>query len=202
MTSRPRSHPAALPVGWLVFIYHVPAEPSSRRTYVWRRLKQLGAVYLQQAAAVLPASADGRSALTDLAARVTEFGGEVSLLEAQASDDVWGRGLIERFNRARDAEYAEIGDTAMRLEAEVRRETSRDKFSFAELEEIEADWARLRRWHARVRARDTFVASGGAAARTAAVAAHLALDGFRAEVYRREGLESADEEPPGHDGPG
>jgi hypothetical protein len=160
---------------------------------VWRRLKQLGAVYLQQAAAVLPASADASSALNDLARRITDFGGEASILEASAPNDAWAHALIERFNRDRDREYAEIVSTTARFEDEIRRETDREKFSFAELEEIVADWARIRRWHARVRARDTFVASNGAAARTALAAARHALDAFRDEVYRREGLESAEE---------
>ena len=42
--------------GWLVLIYRVPSEPSRLRSAVWRRLKSLGAIYLQNSAAALPAS--------------------------------------------------------------------------------------------------------------------------------------------------
>ena len=43
---------------WLLLIYRIKAESSGRRTYVWRQLRQLGAVYLQQAAAVLLGAAE------------------------------------------------------------------------------------------------------------------------------------------------
>ena len=183
---------AAAPDHWLVFIYRVPQDPASRRTYVWRKLKQLGAVYLQQAAAVLPGNPAARAALEELAAHISGFDGEASLLEAKAPSDEWARALIERFNQARDDEYSEITETVARLEEEIGRETSRTKFTFAELEEVEADWERIRRWHERVRARDTFVASGGPGAASSLDAARRSLDAFMAEVYRREGLTDAD----------
>lgn len=200
MTSIPGSSQPTNPSNWLTFIYRVPSEPASRRTFVWRRLKALGAVYLQQAAAVLPASDANRAALDELARRVRDFGGEASLLVSAAPDETWARELVARFNRARDAEYAEVVETAARLEAEVRREIKRDRVTYAELEEIEADWSRIRRWHARVRARDTLGAPGASAARAALGSARGALDGFRDAVYEREGLMGAADaglEPPG-----
>ena len=39
---------------WLLITYKVPAEPSRMRVSLWRKLKELGAVYIQQGAAVLP----------------------------------------------------------------------------------------------------------------------------------------------------
>jgi len=40
--------------GWLLLVYRVPPEPSRLRSAVWRRLKSLGAIYLQNSAAALP----------------------------------------------------------------------------------------------------------------------------------------------------
>jgi hypothetical protein len=37
----------AEPSGWLVLIYRVPSEPTRLRSTVWRRIKSLGAIYLQ-----------------------------------------------------------------------------------------------------------------------------------------------------------
>ena len=34
-------------ISWLLFTYKVPPEPASKRIALWRRLKGLGAVYLQ-----------------------------------------------------------------------------------------------------------------------------------------------------------
>jgi hypothetical protein len=44
------------PAGWLVLVYRIPSDPTRLRATVWRRLKSLGAVYLQNSAAALPAS--------------------------------------------------------------------------------------------------------------------------------------------------
>ncbi len=41
--------------GWLVLVYRVPSEPTRLRATVWRRLKGLGAVYLQNSIAAFVA---------------------------------------------------------------------------------------------------------------------------------------------------
>ena len=51
---------------WLLLIYRVPSEPTRLRATVWRRLKGLGAVYLQNSAAALPASQAAERALRKL----------------------------------------------------------------------------------------------------------------------------------------
>src|SRR3979409_182264 len=93
---------------WLLVIYRVPHDPASRPTYVWRQLKQLGAVYLQQAAALLPNRPPLRAALDELTTRIRSFEGEVSLLETHSPSPDWQQDVIRRFNEARDAEYAEV----------------------------------------------------------------------------------------------
>ena len=50
---------------WLLLIYRVPQAPPGRRTYVWRQLRQLGAVYLQQAAAILERGPEARVLAVD-----------------------------------------------------------------------------------------------------------------------------------------
>src|SRR5262249_57473118 len=52
---------SGLPPGrWLLLIYRVPSEPSRLRATVWRRIKSLGAIYLQNSAAALPRSEERR----------------------------------------------------------------------------------------------------------------------------------------------
>ncbi|MCW2942968.1 MAG: ChrB protein, partial [Actinomycetia bacterium] len=41
-------------VRWLVLVYKVPAEPTRLRAGVWRKIKGLGAIYLQNSVAALP----------------------------------------------------------------------------------------------------------------------------------------------------
>jgi hypothetical protein len=174
---------------WLLLIYRIKAESSGRRTYVWRQLRQLGAVYLQQAAAVLPDRPDLREELDRLGQRIRSAGGEASLLETVSPTATWEEELVARFNAARDAEYEEILDSVEGFEDEIRRETHKKRFRFAELEEGEADWEKLKRWFARLTERDFFGAEGRAGAQEALARGRALLDVFTAEVYRAEGLE-------------
>ncbi len=171
---------------WLLFIYRVPQEPPGRRTYVWRQLKQLGAVYLQQAAAILPDQPALRATLEMVARRIREYDGEVSLLETTSPDAGWEREVIARFNQARDAEYAEVVENVERFEDEIARESRKGKFIFAELEELEADWEKLQRWQERIGPRDFFAAPGRLSAAAALERAHVALETFTAQVYAQE----------------
>jgi hypothetical protein len=174
---------------WLLLIYRIKAESSGRRTYVWRQLRQLGAVYLQQAAAVLPDRPELRVELDRLGQRIRSAGGEASLLETVSPSPAWEAELVDRFNAARDAEYEEILDSVESFEDEIRRETLKKRFRFAELEEGEADWEKLQRWFARLGERDFFGAAGRASAEEALSRGRALLDGFTQEVYRAEGLE-------------
>ncbi len=174
---------------WLLLIYRIKAESSGRRTYVWRQLRQLGAVYLQQAAAVLPDRPELRAELDRLGQRIRNAGGEASLLETRSPSAAWEDELVTRFNAARDAEYEEILDSVESFEDEIRRETRKKRFRFAELEEGEADWEKLQRWFARLNERDFFGAPGRAPAAEALERGRRLLEDFTQEVYRAEGLQ-------------
>lgn len=186
--------PAAPPGRWLLLIHRVPREPPGRRTAIWRQLKQLGAVYLQQAAAILPDRPEVRQALAALAERIRAMEGEVSLLATTSPDATWERDLIARFNRARDEEYAEVVENVERCEDEIARERRKGKFTFAELEDGEADREKVQRWHERIRARDFFEAPGRAEAEAALARGQAVLDAFAAAVYRHEGVQDGREE--------
>lgn len=176
---------------WLLLIYRIKSESSSRRTYVWRQLRQLGAVYLQSAVAVLPDRPELRRELDRLGQRIRGGGGEAYLLETRSPTPAWEEELVLRFNASRDAEYEEILDSVEGFEDEIRRETRKRRFRFAELEEGEADWEKLQRWFARLTERDFFGAAGRAAAEEALARGRALLDTFTTEVYRAEGLEPA-----------
>jgi hypothetical protein len=171
---------------WLQLIYKVPAEPSRKRTYIWRQLRGLGAVYLQDACCVLPRSAEAERALTEVAAKVREFGGEAMLSVLQPAEPGWEERLVAKVNHARDEEYEELADTAERLVEEIARESRKGKFTFAALEEVEDELDRLERWRARVQARDVFAAPLRERAEQLVGQARAVLETFAAEVQRRE----------------
>jgi hypothetical protein len=174
---------------WILIIYRVPQDPPGRRTYVWRYMKRLGAVYLQQAVAILPDLPKLRTTLEALATRIREFPGEVSLLQTTSPSPEWEQDLIRQFNQARDAEYEELMENIERFEDEVRRESQKGKFTFAELEDIESDWEKVQRWHERITGRDFFEAPGRCAAGDALTRGQKALEAFSAAVYEHEGVQ-------------
>jgi hypothetical protein len=171
---------------WLLLVYRVPQDPPGRRTYVWRQVKHLGTIYLQQAAAILPDRPEVRTALEELAERICRFGGEVSLLETTSPSPEWEQSLVQRFHTARNAEYAELVENVERFENEVDRERRKRRFAFAQLEDIEAEWERLERWWVRIRARDFFSAPGHTVAEEALGRGRMILEAFTAEVCAHE----------------
>src|SRR6202034_1161072 len=66
--------------GWLLLIYRVPPEPTRLRSTVWRRIKSLGAIYLQNSVAALPASTASERALRKLRREITDMSGTAVLM--------------------------------------------------------------------------------------------------------------------------
>ncbi|MEW6422864.1 MAG: Chromate resistance protein ChrB, partial [Deinococcota bacterium] len=128
--------------GWLL-IYRVPKEPSTARVTIWRRTKQLGALYLQQSVCFLPDREGNRQALDAVAGEVRSFGGEAHVLHV-VSEGEEARRLTRRVQEERAAEYAEFHEQVGVLRAELDKETRAGKFTFAELEDMESALERLR----------------------------------------------------------
>jgi Protein ChrB, N-terminal len=68
---------------WLLLAYRIPREPTAGRVYVWRKLKQLGAVAVQDAVWVLPLAPRTQEQFQWLAAEIVELGGDVSLFASE-----------------------------------------------------------------------------------------------------------------------
>lgn len=170
--------------GWLVLIYRIPPEPTRLRSTVWRRIKSLGAIYLQNSAAALPASAATERALRKLRREIMEMSGTAVLLSctvlAGESD------VRNAFQAARNDEYEEIVDRCEDFLQQVKKEYADNRFTDAELEENEVDLVKLRNWFAKVRERDVFDADGRQAAEQAIEGCEQSLEAYAARVYAEE----------------
>lgn len=94
---------------WLLLIYKVPNEPSARRVYVWRKLKGMGALLLQDSVWVLPAKAQTREKMQWLATEIKDMdGGSATLWEADEVFTGQVTNLVEQFTAHTDALYTEI----------------------------------------------------------------------------------------------
>ena len=131
---------------WVLLIYRIPREPSRHRVAVWRKPRDLGALYLQDGVAALPEDAVTREQLEWLQLRVREAGGEATLWEARPGTMAEEAELVEAFRSSREEAYkaiiaraqrlrrkAQMGGGALserlgKLEREFRAERRRDYF--------------------------------------------------------------------------
>ncbi|HLO31892.1 MAG TPA: Chromate resistance protein ChrB, partial [Anaerolineales bacterium] len=68
---------------WLLLHYKIPTEPSASRVYIWRKLKRLGALLIQDAVWVLPDTPRNLEQFQWLSAEIVELAGEATLWSAQ-----------------------------------------------------------------------------------------------------------------------
>lgn len=159
---------------------------STLRVHAWRRLRSLGALYLQNSVCLLPARPETRKAVGRLTDRVRREGGEARLLTITLADTAEERSIVEAFSRERSDEYNEVCSRVPAFLEEIAMERGRGRATYAEVEESEADLERLRKWLGRIEARDYFDAEGRAAAEQAIKRCIAALAEFEAEALAAE----------------
>lgn len=194
MTSRRpvRTVKRSAPLSWRVLIYRVPTEPASKRVAVWRDLKRLGALYLQQCACIFPAISGVTDEVNHVAAKIPALGGETFLLDVPKLQPEDEARIIDAFRAQRTSEYAEIiEECETKFVKEIEFEHFRQNYTFEEAEEIEQDLEKIRRWFERVRDRDWFKAERRDEVETWLGKCQGLLARFEEEVYRRTGSDSS-----------
>jgi len=171
---------------WLVISVSTAGAAGTLRVQVWRKLRSLGALYLQQSVCLLPAHAHVVREVRRLADRIHHHGGTARVLPMSFVDPADEQAVIDELNAARDGEYAEVLERLPALRQELADERARGRLTFAEVEESEADLDRFRSWLAKIAARDYFTAPGGHAARAAVDAAAAELAAFEDAALQAE----------------
>ena len=184
---------------WILLVYRVPTEPASRRVTIWRDLKRLGALYLQQCVCILP-NQDGLSDDVDrITAKLTDMAGEFTRFDLPALSTANEAKIVSSFQALRDKEYAEIiEECETKFVREIEFERFRENYTFEEAEEIGQDLDKIRRWFARVEQRDWFGASGRQLVAEWIDRCQHLLDAFEQDVYQRNGDDAALDSPSPH----
>lgn len=173
-------------MSWLVLVYRVPTEPSSSRVAIWRDLKRIGALYLQQCVCVVPDQPAPRAGIEAARERIVKLGGSSNLFAVPSLPADEEAELIAGFRDLVAEQYAEIVEECeTKFVKEVEFEHFRRNYTFAEAEEIEQDLDKIRRWYARVRDRDWFGAPGRDAVEGWLQRCADLLDAFFATVHAR-----------------
>jgi hypothetical protein len=130
---------------WIVINYTLPREPSRTRVAIWRKLKKIGSVNIQQSMWLLPDTSENYDQLCQIKDGIVQFGGEAFVMHARV-DAPSQQVIIDRFNAARDEEYFELLGQCDDFFQEIDKETARQNFSFAEIEENEEELEKLKVW--------------------------------------------------------
>lgn len=136
-------------VRWILLIYKIPPQPARLRIGVWRKLKKLGAVYLQKSVVVLPENAYLRDELENTAHDIENFRGEATIvftsnIEKEAN-------IIAEFQEQTNKEYEKIITSA-----EIFLKTISTRNRKTKIKELEAMLNELRQKFTEARHVDYF----------------------------------------------
>ena len=90
---------------WLLLNYKLPSQPSALRVYVWRKLKRLGAILINDAVWVLPDTPRTAEHFQWLVTEIQEMKGDVNLWRSSVVLGLTDEELIEHFKQQVDLEY-------------------------------------------------------------------------------------------------
>src|SRR5215471_4725889 len=140
---------------WLLLIHQLPAKPAYLRVKIWRRLQELGAIAVKNAVHALPMNEETQEDFEWLLREIVEGGGEAFVCEARLIDGLSDEEVRSLFDRARDADYAELAKDARALAKSLRPNAKSGAVA-----EYRLQVARLRKRLAEIVAIDFFGAIG------------------------------------------
>ncbi|WGR91434.1 chromate resistance protein ChrB [Bradyrhizobium sp. ISRA443] len=171
---------------WLLLTYKVPPEPGARRVALWRRVKAMGAVYLQNGVCLLPKTDAHIRQLKMIENEVAEMDGEAVILETVALDKSQEDKVVDRFKADRDEQYREFLGRCADFEKEIAKEFSINKFTYAELEEEDTDLKKLQGWLEKIKKLDFYGATLAAEAEQKLKACEALLESYAQRVFEAQ----------------
>ena len=184
---------ATPPKRFFMLVYQMPAKPTAGRVAVWRNLKKIGAVYVQDSVCVLPDTAAQRGEVAPVLERIDTDGGRYHLLplgRLAAGEDEKLRAL---FVEQAAQHYREIVENCeVNFVKEIEFEHFRRNYTYEEAEEIRMEFDKICTWFNRVEERDWFGAPNRDAARSWLRRCEELLEEFEAKVFELNATDTAE----------
>jgi hypothetical protein len=175
------------PTRFVTFVYRMPTKPTSARVAVWRQLKKMGAVYLQQSVCVFPDTPSIRRELQPILNKLESSGGSFHLLTLGRLSAEEREKLISEFREQTAKHYQEIIENCeVNFQKEIEFETFRKNFTYEEAEEIRIEFEKIVNWYERVSVRDWFGAPNREDAREWLARCERLLEGFEERVFEEQ----------------
>lgn len=170
----------------------MPAKPTGNRVAVWRSLKKVGGVYLQDSVCVIPDTAALRRELAPVLERIDSGNGRYHLLPLRKPSPDEEDKLVALFSDQSEQHYREIIENCeVNFVKEIEFERFRKNFTYEEAEEIRMEFEKIGTWFERVSARDWFGAPNRAEAEDWLRKCEAMLEDFEAQVFE---VNSSDDE--------
>ncbi len=176
-------------MNWLLFLAQLPTNPSSLRVMVWRKMRAAGALGLQNGVWMLPDQPDVLAFAQELLSSIQNQGASGQLFTVNPLTPEVEQEILTRFRSERDEEYAEFCERCEEFLAEIQKETARQKFSFAELEENEQDLQKLENWLEKIRKRDFVGGNKAHESLQSFSRSKSSFEAFSISVYESQGLD-------------
>src|SRR3954453_18361323 len=118
---------------WLLITVSTPRGGSSTlRVYAWRKLRSLGAHYLQQSVCLLPATPKTMRTVARLVARLRAGGGPGEVLRIRLTDSKKEAAVIDTIQRERTDESREVVERTRQFHEELQLERRRGRATYTE----------------------------------------------------------------------
>jgi hypothetical protein len=177
------------PSSWLVLLAQLPSKPSSARVALWRRMRVAGATPVVNGAWMLPRTTVHENFFEQSCEDIVRRGGTGFVLRVSDPSPESNESFVRLFQSDRSREYGEFAERCAAFLNEINRESTAEKYTFAEMEEGEQDLKKLARWLAKIQTRDFFPNGRGDQSLALLAQCRRALRGFSQEVYKVEGVQ-------------
>jgi hypothetical protein len=180
----PPSVTAKAPQRFLLLVYRMPTKPTAGRVAVWRNLKKIGAVYLQDSVCMIPDTVALRRELTPVLERIDLDGGRYHMLPLRKLPAEEKAKLVALFTDQSAQHYREIIENCeVNFVKEIEFEHFRRNYTYEEAEEIRMEFDKICAWFGRVEERDWFDAPNREEARGWLRRCESLLEDFEAKVF-------------------
>lgn len=171
---------------WILFCPQLPSTPSSPRVNIWRKMRSAGSLGLDNGLWLLPYNESSILIVDEMKGYVSAQGGTSKAFFSNSIDSETQEEILNRFRQDRAEEYAEFKEQCADFLAEIKKETDRKNFSFAEYEENEQDLIKLENWFNKVQQRDFIGGEDGQLATEWLQRCRLVMQEFAMTVFANE----------------
>jgi hypothetical protein len=168
---------------WVLLAYKLPPEAAAGRLALWRRVKDMGGIYLHTGVCLLPNTDDHVRRLKLLENQIAAMDGDAVILETAALDRAQERKVLGRFQADRDEVYRAFIDKCDVFAARIATDTAAARFSYAVLEDYDVELSKLGGWLGKIHQLDFYGGGAGTEAWERLRHCHELVDAFARSVF-------------------